>query len=154
MELSKLVPGKRYVFIMLENSSKSQVTMKTNIGLFRGWHSHPNWVNFLLIDFKGDTEATPVYFSDIVTFYDFDMINSKQLKYAPMWECGNLYFHYSYKELLPNAELKYVVMETDYSIRRVQRANQFAIAVFNTGGDAEAFLLLYNEQYWKDVVNK
>lgn len=63
------------------------------------------------------------------------------MKYSPMWEVGNVYFHYNDKDRAgEDSVLKWVVMHQDYFIGIWQVKENFAIEIFNTEKDAESYI--------------
>ncbi|MEE5180982.1 hypothetical protein JDW21_18825 [Bacillus subtilis] len=64
-------------------------------------------------------------------------------KIAPMWQVGEVLFHYS-DEFRANSRgetsLVWVVMDRDYFIGTEQLAENFAHAIFNSENDAESYI--------------
>lgn len=138
-QLDKLVRGNHYVFVVLEEDPDTLKTIeRTYIAEFRGWETHPEWNNFIIIWPEGESCGRPIYQSDVLNVYPYDTFKEKKLKYSPMWSTGTFLYHYHDKK--SSSELKYVVMESSYFIRKWQIADKFAYAVFNDENAAEEFI--------------
>lgn len=66
---------------------------------------------------------------------------NKTMRYAPMWEVDNVYFHHSDKDRAgQSAVLKWVIMDSDYFIGTWQFGEHFVINIFDSEDEARRFV--------------